>query len=72
MQGEIYVIELNLDDDFANICAYHVDSLRKIFFRNIENATRKQKPDRWVLVGFADSLDEALESCEELRRILCK
>lgn len=71
-EKDIVTIELNLDDDFANACAYHVDYLSETIKRNIEHAELKQKTQRWVLVGLAYSLNEGLDKCEKLRQILCK
>ena len=68
----IFTIELNLDDDFASSCAYHVDDLKRTIHRNISHAETEQKTNRWVLVGLATGLDEALEKSFRLRQILCE
>lgn len=70
--SEIFTIELNLDDDFASCCAYHVDNLRNTIKRNIEHAETAQETNRWVLVGLACSMDEALEKTHKLHKILCE
>jgi hypothetical protein len=68
----IFTIELNLDDDFANSRAYHVNELKRTIHANISHAETKQKTNRWALVGLAWSLEEALEKSYELRHLLCK
>ncbi len=68
----IYTVELNLNDDFANSCAYHVDDLMTTIKRNIKHAETAQKPDLWVLVGLAHSLGEAMEKAEKLQVLLCE
>lgn len=68
----IYTIELNLDDDYASECAYHVDDQRTTFLRNIRHAVREEKTNRWAVVGLASSFEEALEKCHQLRMLLCK
>lgn len=69
---KIHTIELNLDDDFANACAYHVDDLKHTIVRNIQHAESYQETNRWVLVGLANSLSEALDKTDELRKLLCE
>jgi len=69
---DIFTIELNLDGDFANACAYHVDSLQRTIRRNVFLADNKKATKRWVLVGLAFSLDEAQDKAEKLRNILCE
>lgn len=71
MMNDIYTIELNLDDDFSSSCAYHVDDQSSTIRRNIEHAETGQETDRWVLVGLANSLNEALDKAEKLQRLLC-
>ena len=68
----IHTIELNLDDDYASSCAYHVDDLMSTIRTNVGQAERGQKVDRWVLVGLAHSLSEAQDKAEELRQLLCQ
>ena len=72
MENEIHTIELNLDDDFASSCAYHVDDLKTTIRRNIEHAETYQQTQRWVLVGMGTSREEALRKCEKLQILLCK
>ena len=72
MEEEICTIELNLDDDFASSCAYHVDYLKQTIKRNIQDAENEHKTERWVLVGMGYSLEEALDKCEKLQRMLCE
>lgn len=69
---KICTIELNLDDDFANSCAYHVDYLDQTIRNNISHAETNQKTNRWVLVGLALSIYEAQEKAYTLRILLCK
>lgn len=69
---EIWTIEINSDDDFANACAYHVDTYSNTSSRNLRAACEKNESDRWLLVGLAETLNEALDRCEKIRQTLCK
>jgi hypothetical protein len=69
---EIYTIELNLDDDFASSCSYHVDDYDRTCKRNIEHALDGRKTQRWVLVGIAHSLKEANEKSNQIQEAFCK
>ncbi len=69
---EIYTIEINLDDDFANGCAYHVDYYISTSARNLRAAGEKSEVDNWALVGLAFSLSDAMDKCEKFRQELCK
>ena len=69
---EVCTIELNLDDDFSSSCSYHVDYLSQTIKRNVQHAETKQKTNRWVLVGLAYGLSEAMEKAQDLRVLLCK
>ena len=68
---EVFVIEINMDDDFASSCAYHVDDFESTSQRNLRNVCEKIETDRWVIVGLAWSLSSALDKCELLRQKLC-
>jgi hypothetical protein len=72
MKQEIFTIEINLDDDFANACAYHVDDFLTTSARNIRHACYKTETDRWAVIGLAHSLSEALDKCQKIREMLCK
>lgn len=69
---DVYTIELNLDDDFSRSTAYHVDSQKNTFLRNIRHAETGKKTNRWVLVGLANSHPEALDKTWELQKLLCE
>jgi len=69
--NEIWTIELNLDADYADACAYHIDALMTTIRQNISHAEEGKKSG-WVLVGLAKSSKEANEKCKELRILLCK
>jgi hypothetical protein len=68
----IWTIELNLDYDYANACAYHVDDEKSTFKTNMRHALDGKTTDRWVIIGYADSLQNARDRCTELRKELCK
>lgn len=68
---EIFTIEMNLDDDFANACAYHVDDFLTTSARNIRHCCEKVQTERWALIGLASSLNEAQEKCQKIRLKLC-
>jgi hypothetical protein len=68
----MWTIELNLDDDFASSCAYHIDEEKCTIKNNINHALESKKTQRWVFVGSAHTLREANEKCEKLRKLLCK
>ena len=68
---EIWTVELNLDDDFAYACAYHVDREKSTFLRNINHAVKGTETNRWAIVALAYSCDEAHEKAERLRMTLC-
>lgn len=72
MKNEIWTIELNLDDDFASSCAYHIDEVMNTMLRNINHAETAQKAGRWVLVGLAHSIEEAHEKSKKLQLLLCE
>ena len=69
---KIHTIELNLDDDYASSCAYHIDDLMSTIKRNVLAAENNDKTDRWMLVGLANSLSEASDKAQELRLLLCE
>ena len=69
---KIWTIEINADDDFANACAYHVDEYPITSARNLRAACEGKESNRWLLVGLALSLNEALDKCEKTRQHLCK
>ena len=71
-EEKIWTIEINLNDDFAYSCSYHVDDLKSTSSRNIRAACEKTKNDPWVLIGLATSHSEALDKCEMIRLKLCK
>ena len=72
MDENLYTIEINLDDDFANACAYHIDSFKNTSAMNLRHAVEMVKGDRWVTVGLAYSLSEASEKAHKLRAELCR
>src|SRR5512135_1656637 len=67
----LYTIELNLDDDYANNCAYHVDNFIKTITRNIQHAETGQATNRWVIIGLEKSFEEAIERSKEIQKMLC-
>jgi hypothetical protein len=72
---DICTIEINLNEDFANSCAYHIDYLNQTILRNIAAAEREKTEhpkDAWVLVGLAHTLSEANDKCAELQKLLCQ
>lgn len=72
-ENEIFTIEINLADNFANACAYHVDSFKNTSITNLRAACEKNcSTDKWALVGLARSLSEAIDKAEVLRQTLCK
>lgn len=71
-EKDLYTVEINLDDDFANACAYHVDSFKNTSAMNIRHAVELVKGDRWVTVGLAYSLSEASDKAHKLREELCR
>jgi hypothetical protein len=68
----MYTIELNLDDDFASSCAYHIDDERTTIRTNLSHALESKKTQRWVFIGSATTLEEANEKCKKLRKLLCE
>lgn len=72
MIKDIWTIEINQDGDFSNACAYHIDTLATTSQRNLKIACEGTKSNRWALVGLANSLEEANEKCNRLRKELCK
>jgi predicted transcriptional regulator len=71
-ENRICTIEINLNDNFANACAYHVDYLEQTVKRNLLAASESHEMNNWALIGLANSLDEACSECEKLRQLLCK
>ncbi len=71
-ENKIVTIEINLDDDYANACSYHVDYLEKTSSRNLRTACEKQKTNRWALVGLAYSISEGCEKAKRIRETLCE
>lgn len=69
---DIYTIEVNLDEDFANACSYHIDDLRTTSAMLLREFCEKKTKERWVIVGLAASLSEAQEKCQKLRLLLCE
>lgn len=72
MEKEIWTIEINIDDDFASACAYHIDTYMRTSARNLRAACEKHITDRWALVGLAYGIDEANELANRARLELCK
>lgn len=68
----LHTVEINLEDDFSNSCAYHVDDLKTTLKRNIYHAENPLINGRWVLIALGSSLDDALKKCEEIQFNLCK
>ena len=69
---EIWTIELNLDHDFSDTCAYHIDYLENTIKTNLRALDSDFKRDRWVLIELAYSYNEAHDKCEKIHRELCK
>lgn len=69
---DVYSIEINLDDDFANARAYHIDDLRTTMRNNLKAVFTKEKRDRWVVVAIATSREAAREQVKIFREGLCK
>jgi len=68
----MWTIELNLDDDFASSCAYHIDEYMNTVRNNLEHASSGEKTQRWVLVGLAYTLEEASDKCKKIREMMCR
>ncbi len=71
-RNELCTIEINLDDDFANACAYHVDYATQTIGRNLVAVQMNYKFNRWVLIGLANSMEEGCDKAEMVRQELCK
>ena len=50
-----WTIELNLNDDPLNSCAWHIDDLKTTCMRNLRHAVHNEKVDRWVLISVLNS-----------------
>lgn len=68
----LWTIELNLDDDPLNSCAWHIDELKLTCVRNLRHCIDKEETDRWVLVSIVESADIPWGEADELRRIIAK
>jgi hypothetical protein len=69
---DMWVIELNLDADFASSASWHVDQLRRVIDTNLEIAHTNQETNRWAIVGLSSNdMHEAIQMAEMLRANLC-
>jgi len=72
MKEDIWTIEINLDEDYAYACAYHIDLLTNVSALNLREACEKKKTSRWAIVGIATTIESANEQCKLIREELCK
>lgn len=68
----MWTIELNLDDDFSNTCAWHICEEVETVARHFHAALERRKLDRWVYMGAAATHEEAHKLCKGLRQEMCK
>jgi hypothetical protein len=70
---KIWTIEINKNEDFANSWAYHIDKFKNTSMTNLKYVCEKSnKSDHWVVVGLANSLEEAKEKTSKLHMYLCE
>lgn len=79
--NDLWTIEVNLDDDFASSCAWHIDTLDTRLKDNFVNLLCsidgiKQhngiKQDNWVLIHIANSYNDAHDYVDSVRNLLCE
>ena len=71
-EDEIWTIELNLNDDFSDFCAYHIDTFTNTRRRHVSAALGGRKLDPWCLVGLANGHRDAHAKCKEMHDLLCE
>jgi len=69
---EIWCVEVNLDDDVSSALAWHVDVIDKVLQINLTKAEKCIKSNGWVVVGLANSQEDACNMSKVLREMLCK
>jgi len=72
MEEDIWTIEINQDEDFTNVCSYHVDTLARTSARNLKIACERINTNRWALVGIAISHEEAVQKMQRVIMELCE
>jgi len=68
----MYIVELNLDDDFTSPFAYHIAEVEETIKNNIYCALNKRKLNNWVIVGLAETHEEAREISARVKLDLCE
>ena len=69
MSHEIWVIEFNLyEENYKDNRAWHIDIFDKTILSNFDNMLSGKKMDKWVIVGKANSYEEAKKLQESMIR----
>jgi len=67
----MYIVELNLDDDFTSPFAYHIDEVAHTIRTNLSRALSGKRVDRWSIIGIAITYEEARKICDDAKLHLC-
>lgn len=71
MKEELWTVELNLDsDNYSDVCAWHIDTLKGTLQTNRELAVTRRKVQNWAIVAVLKSHCEAQKYAQNFSQIL--